>query len=83
MHASDQARIGVLLRKAQWLLDDSAYYIMRDVLGRDDYTRMADALDELSALLRARAESSGDDSGDNAGPAGDDSVNMEKEQRDE
>ena len=83
MHASDQVRIGVLLRKAQWLLDDSAFYIMRNELDGTDYTRVANTLDELSTLLRAHAERSGDDSGDNAGHAGDDSANMETEQRDE
>jgi hypothetical protein len=79
MRAGDQVRIGVLLRKAQWLLDDSAYYIMRDELGHADYTRVANALDEVSTLLRARAESSGD----TAGRASDDSANMETAQRDE
>lgn len=63
MHGSEQVRIGVLMRQAQWLLDDGAYYIMRDELGSDDYTRVADTLDALSALLRTRAERSGDQAG--------------------
>lgn len=63
MHASEQVRLGVLMRKAQWLLDDGAYYIMRNELGSDDYTRVADTLDELSALLRTQAERSGEQAG--------------------
>lgn len=53
----------MLMRKAQWLLDDGAYYIMRNELGSDDYTRVADTLDELSALLRTQAERSGEQAG--------------------
>lgn len=63
MHRSEQVRIGVLLRKAQWMLDDGAYYIMRNELGSDDYTRVADTLDELSTLLRKQAERTGDQAG--------------------
>lgn len=60
MQTNEQVRIGVLMRKAQWLLDDGAYYIMRNELGSEDYTRVADTLDELSALLRTQAERPGD-----------------------
>lgn len=63
MHTSEHVRIGVMLRKVQWLLDDGAYYIMRNELGHDDFTRVADALDELSTVLRAHAQCSGDNAG--------------------
>lgn len=46
------AQLAVLLRKAQWMLDDAAHDVGGDRLSSRDRDQLAAALDELAGALR-------------------------------
>jgi hypothetical protein len=52
---ADNAALAVLLRRAQWLLDDLAYQVGAGRLDADDFHAAATTLDEISLLLREKA----------------------------
>lgn len=48
----DDTQLAVLLRKAQWMLDDAAHEIGCGRLSSSDRDQLAAALDELAGALR-------------------------------
>lgn len=55
--ASGDAQLAVLLRKAEWMLDDAAYEVGGGRFSTADREALAAALDELAGALReCRAE---------------------------
>lgn len=51
----EDSKLAVILRKAQWLLDDAAHYLPQGRCTADDRELLADTLDELAALIREGA----------------------------
>ncbi|MEV5540067.1 hypothetical protein AB0L13_24745 [Saccharopolyspora shandongensis] len=49
---SDDSKLAVMLRKAQWLLDDAAYYLPQGRCSAEDREMLATTLDQLAALVR-------------------------------
>lgn len=56
MGADDAAAVAVLLRQAQWALDDAAHRIPEDRLDSEAHQELAEALERLAAVLRSRAD---------------------------
>lgn len=54
--ASGDAQLAVLLRKAEWMLDDAAHEVGGGRLSTADREALAVALDELAGALRERRE---------------------------
>ncbi len=52
MTCSGTSTLAVLLRKAQWLLDDAAHYLPEGQYSAEDRELLATTLDELAALIR-------------------------------
>ncbi|QIZ37869.1 hypothetical protein [Saccharopolyspora sp. ASAGF58] len=50
--SSDDSKLAVILRKAQWLLDDAAYYLPQGRCIAEDREILATTLDQLAALVR-------------------------------
>lgn len=50
----DDGALATLLRKAQWLLDDAAFYLPEGRCNSEDCELLAKTLDQLAALLRER-----------------------------
>ncbi|SEG83232.1 hypothetical protein SAMN02982929_04221 [Saccharopolyspora kobensis] len=57
--SAEAVALAVLLRRAQWLLDDLAYRIVGGRFDAGELTDTADALDELAVLLKEKALSEG------------------------
>jgi hypothetical protein len=51
----DDGSLAMILRKAQWLLDDAAFYLPEGRCSGEDCELLAKTLDQLAALLRERA----------------------------
>lgn len=51
----DDGSLATILRKAQWLLDDAAFYLPEGRCTSEDCELLARTLDQLAALLRERA----------------------------
>ncbi|MEU5847277.1 hypothetical protein [Saccharopolyspora shandongensis] len=51
----ETAALAVLLRKAQWLLDDLAYEVAAGRARESDLCGVADVLDEVARLLRSES----------------------------
>lgn len=51
----DDGSLATLLRKAQWLLDDAAFYLPEGRCSSEECELLATTLDELAALVRERA----------------------------
>jgi hypothetical protein len=49
---SEDRKLAVVLRKAQWLLDDAAYYLPQGRCSAEDREMLATTLDQLAALVR-------------------------------
>ncbi|MEV0054322.1 hypothetical protein AB0H34_27920 [Saccharopolyspora shandongensis] len=49
---SEGGKLAVVLRKAQWLLDDAAYYLPQGRCSAEDREMLAKTLDQLAALVR-------------------------------
>ncbi|MCA1185904.1 hypothetical protein LCD36_05500 [Saccharopolyspora sp. 6T] len=56
MSAADAAALAVLLRQAQWAIDDAAHRVPEDRFDGDEHRDLADALEALAGMLRARAD---------------------------
>ncbi|WP_433869264.1 hypothetical protein [Saccharopolyspora sp. CA-218241] len=50
--SSEDSRLAVVLRKAQWLLDDAAYYLPQGRCGSEERELLAKTLDQLAVLVR-------------------------------
>ncbi|GAA0514066.1 hypothetical protein GCM10011581_36880 [Saccharopolyspora subtropica] len=48
----EDGKLAVVLRKAQWLLDDAAYYLPQGRCSTEDREMLAKTLDQLAALIR-------------------------------
>lgn len=48
----EDSKLAVMLRKAQWLLDDAAYYLPQGRCSAEDREMLAKTLDQLAALVR-------------------------------
>lgn len=48
----EDGKLAVVLRKAQWLLDDAAYYLPQGRCSAEDREMLAKTLDQLAALVR-------------------------------
>ncbi|MER7010335.1 hypothetical protein ABT324_02750 [Saccharopolyspora sp. NPDC000359] len=51
----DDSKLAVMLRKAQWLLDDAAYYLPQGRCSTEDREMLANTLDQLAALVREQS----------------------------
>jgi hypothetical protein len=51
----DDGSLATLLRKAQWLLDDAAFYLPEGRCSSEECELLAKTLEELAALVRERA----------------------------
>lgn len=51
----DDGSLATVLRKAQWLLDDAAFYLPEGRCSTEDCELLAKTLDQLAALLHERA----------------------------
>lgn len=51
---SDDSKLAVILRKAQWLLDDAAYYLPQGQCTHQEREILAATLDQLATLIRER-----------------------------
>jgi hypothetical protein len=54
---SDDSKLAVILRKAQWLLDDAAYYLPQGRCSHQEREILAATLDQLAHLIRERPPS--------------------------
>ncbi|MEU5853478.1 hypothetical protein [Saccharopolyspora shandongensis] len=54
---TENAALAVLLRRAQWLLDDLAFQVGAGHRDADDFEAVAAALAEISQLLREKSPS--------------------------
>ncbi|SFT09586.1 hypothetical protein [Saccharopolyspora flava] len=50
--APEDSKLAVLLRKAQWLLDDAAYYLPQGTYDQRERDALASTLDQLAGLIR-------------------------------
>ena len=50
--SAEDSKLAVVLRKAQWLLDDAAYYLPQGRCSAEDRDLLATTLDQLAALVR-------------------------------
>lgn len=53
--ACDDTRLAVILRKAQWLLDDAAHYLPQGNYDQRERDALAATLDQLAGLIREQA----------------------------
>ena len=53
---SNNSKLAVILRKAQWLLDDAAHYLTQGRCSAEDREVLAETLDQLAALVRDQGE---------------------------
>lgn len=53
--ASDDSKLAVVLRKAQWLLDDAAHYLPQGTYDQQERDALAATLDQLAELIREQA----------------------------
>ncbi|MEB3370501.1 hypothetical protein [Saccharopolyspora mangrovi] len=53
--ASDDSKLAVVLRKAQWLLDDAAHYLPQGTYDQRERDALAATLDQLAGLIREQA----------------------------
>ncbi|MEB3369872.1 hypothetical protein [Saccharopolyspora mangrovi] len=51
---SDDRELAVVLRKAQWLLDDTAHHLLAGRCGPEEREALATTLEQLAALVRDR-----------------------------
>lgn len=58
--ASHDNKLAVILRKAQWLLDDAAYYLPRGNYNQRERDSLAATLDQLAGLIREQAPAPAD-----------------------
>ena len=56
VRAPDEKPVAVILRRAQWLLDDAADHINQGRCGKAEYAELATTLDDLAKMMRERAE---------------------------
>lgn len=47
--------LAVILRRAQWLIDDAAHYLPEGSCGTEDYELLAKTFDQLAAAVREHA----------------------------
>ncbi|MGW5642154.1 hypothetical protein ACWEV3_10710 [Saccharopolyspora sp. NPDC003752] len=52
---AENAALAVLLRRAQWLLDDLAFQVGAGHRDADDFKAVADLLAEIAQLLREKS----------------------------
>lgn len=53
--APDDSKLAVVLRKAQWLLDDAAHYLPKGRYDQRERDALAATLDQLAGLIREQA----------------------------
>lgn len=53
---SRNARLAVLLRKAQWLFDDAAHRVGGGRMSSEECTALAEVLDEMATAVREHAD---------------------------
>ena len=53
--ALEYSKLAVVLRKAQWLLDDAAYYLSQGTYDQREREALASTLDQLAGLVREQA----------------------------